>query len=158
VTTSSTYEPFGKATATGATSTNTAQFTGRETDATLTFYRSRYLNPLFGRFISEDGAGLAGGSPNLYASLGDDPVNGTDPSGHILPILVACGVGAASNIGFDWITHALGHRKFTLGDALGSAAVGCVSGLAGRGRGGCRRKRHRRASPGHAQPSSRQGR
>jgi RHS repeat-associated protein len=139
VTTSYTYEPFGKATSTGATSTNTAQFTGRETDATLTFYRSRYLNPLFGRFISEDGAGFAGGSPNLYAYLGDDPVNATDPSGHILPILVGLGLVCAGGAAFGAaveLTHMLGERIFgtrplggrktNWGDVASSAAAGCV--------------------------------
>src|SRR4029079_7857751 len=47
-----TYEPFGQATASGAASSNSSQFTGRENDGTgLQFYRSRYYSPTLQRFI-----------------------------------------------------------------------------------------------------------
>jgi RHS repeat-associated protein len=50
-----TYEPFGKTTTTGATSTNSFQYTGRENDSLgLYYYRTRYYNPSQQRFISED--------------------------------------------------------------------------------------------------------
>lgn len=85
--TSYTYEPFGAATSTGVSSTNSYQFTGRENDGAsgLYFYRARYYNPTFGRFISEDPLGFPGGSdPNIYAYVFDNPVElfdrfGLDP-------------------------------------------------------------------------------
>src|SRR4029077_8725336 len=40
----------------------------------------RYYDPGLGRWLSEDPAGIAGGL-NLYAYVGNDPVNGLDPSG-----------------------------------------------------------------------------
>ena len=74
VSTSYTYEPFGKATKTGAATTNTYGFTGREDDGTgLMYYRARYYNPTFSRFISEDPIGLSGGI-NDYGYVGDNPI------------------------------------------------------------------------------------
>jgi len=50
-----TYQPFGSTTATGASSTNPFQYTGRENDGTgLYYYRARYYAPGSQRFISED--------------------------------------------------------------------------------------------------------
>ena len=76
-----TYEPFGNTTATGTTSGNVNDYTGRELDETgLYFYRARYYNPQIGRFISEDPIRLAGGI-NFYAYVGNDPSNRIDPLG-----------------------------------------------------------------------------
>ncbi len=77
-----TYEPFGKTTATGASSPNSSQYTGRENDGTgLYYYRARFYDPGLQRFISEDPAHLLGGDANLYAYVGNNPVNYRDPSG-----------------------------------------------------------------------------
>jgi len=79
VTTSYTYEPFGKATSTGATSTNTFQYTGREADANgLLALRARYYSPVLQRFLPEDPMGLGGGSPNFYLYALDSPTNLVD--------------------------------------------------------------------------------
>jgi len=76
-----TYDPFGSATATGSTSANSLQFTGRENDGTgLTYYRARYLAPQFQRFANEDPLGLAGGA-NLFAYAGNAPTVFVDPTG-----------------------------------------------------------------------------
>jgi RHS repeat-associated protein len=75
------YEPFGKVTITGEASDNPFQYTGRENDGTgLYYYRARYYDPQMQRFISADPIGLAGGV-NLYAYVGNNPVNRIDPSG-----------------------------------------------------------------------------
>lgn len=82
VRTSYTYEPFGKTTAAGESSTNNNGFTGRESDPTgLYYYRARYYDPETGRFLSEDPLAFRSGTANFYAYVGDDPVNGLDPSG-----------------------------------------------------------------------------
>jgi RHS repeat-associated protein len=83
VQTSYTYEPFGTATSSGATNTNTYQFTGRENDGAtgLFFYRARYYNPILGRFISEDPLGLVGSGVNLYAYARNHPTDALDPLG-----------------------------------------------------------------------------
>jgi RHS repeat-associated protein len=76
-----TYDPFGATTASGTSSTNGGQFTGRENDSTgLYNYRARYHNPIIGRFTSEDPIGFHGGV-NLYTYVGNGPTNFVDPSG-----------------------------------------------------------------------------
>ncbi|MDR4470589.1 MAG: RHS repeat-associated core domain-containing protein [Nitrospira sp.] len=78
-----TYEPFGFTTQTGVGSTSSFKFTGREDDGTgLFYYRARYYQPRLQRFISEDPIGFASGDFNLYAFLGNNPVNDIDPLGH----------------------------------------------------------------------------
>jgi len=81
VQTTYTYDPYGSATRTGASQSNSRQFTGRENDSTgLDFFRARYYMPSLGRFVSQDPLDLAAG-PNEYAYVGDNPVDTTDWSG-----------------------------------------------------------------------------
>jgi RHS repeat-associated protein len=83
IATSYTYEPYGATTSTGTTSTNTLQYTGRESDATgLYYYRGRYYSPGFGRFISEDPLGSFAG-PNAYAYALANPISWADPYGFL---------------------------------------------------------------------------
>jgi len=71
---------------------NPHQFTSRENDGTgLYFYRARYYSPTFQRFIAQDPIGFAGGDPNLYGYVGDNPSDFRDPSGNWL---VGAGIGA----------------------------------------------------------------
>ncbi|HET7416061.1 MAG TPA: RHS repeat-associated core domain-containing protein [Solirubrobacterales bacterium] len=82
VTTSYSYEPFGAAASTGATSDNPYQFTGRESDGTgLQYNRARYYSPGAGRFISQDPAGFVGSGTNLYGYVENDPLDFVDPMG-----------------------------------------------------------------------------
>jgi RHS repeat-associated protein len=61
-TTQYTYDPYGQTSSPGSASTNSQQYTGRENDGTgVYYYRARYYSPGFGRFISGDPIGLAGG-------------------------------------------------------------------------------------------------
>jgi len=76
------YEPFGAATVSGASSGNEFNYTGREDDATgLYYYRARYYYPQLGRFISEDPIGFKGGDVNLYAYVRNSPSQLIDPLG-----------------------------------------------------------------------------
>jgi len=82
VATSYTYDPFGTATSSGASSTNSFQYTGRENDGTgLDYLRARYYSPTLQRFLSEDPIGLAGGDANLYAYVSNQPIAFVDPLG-----------------------------------------------------------------------------
>jgi RHS repeat-associated protein len=85
VTTSYTYEPFGRTTVSGTSSTNPFAFTGREEDSTgalsLYHYRARYYSPALQRFLTEDPVGFAGGDANLYGYVGNAPTVATDQLG-----------------------------------------------------------------------------
>ncbi len=97
-----TYSPFGAVTATGATSTNPYQYTGRETEENgLQYNRARYYNSSTGQFISQDPLSQAvivprptlppslqtdnlqmiSGLSNQYLYAEDDPTNAMDRSG-----------------------------------------------------------------------------
>ena len=76
-----TYGSFGDLTSSPPATRYT--FTGREfdTDTKILYYRARWYDPDQGRFISEDPLGFDGNEINLYAYVGNDPVNSLDPFG-----------------------------------------------------------------------------
>ena len=56
-------------------------YTGREpADTGLVYYRARFYDPSIGRFTQRDPIGFEGGL-NLYAYVGNSPINLNDPSG-----------------------------------------------------------------------------
>ena len=84
INTSYNYSPYGQTQATGETSSNNQQYTGREAgiegEAGLYYYRARYYDPVLKRFISEDPIRLGGGL-NVYQYVEGMPTMATDPSG-----------------------------------------------------------------------------
>jgi RHS repeat-associated protein len=81
VTTSYTYEAFGRATLTGGPTANRLTFTAREDDSTgLYYYRARYYHPGLQRFIAEDPIGLVAGI-NFYQYVQNNPLTYVDPLG-----------------------------------------------------------------------------
>ena len=121
-----TYEPFGYTTQTGAASTNSYKYTGREDDGSgLLYYRARYYHPRLQRFISEDPIGFGGGA-NFYAYVGNNPVVRTDPIGLKCP----CGEELTQ-------INAIGPGNALKGDQLRDQAdmVAKATGLPGRGDG-----------------------
>ena len=76
------YLPFGAAQIRVGTITNNLRFPGQYYDAEtgLHYNWNRYYNPAIGRYISADPIGLEGGL-NLYAYVGNDPINVIDPEG-----------------------------------------------------------------------------
>lgn len=81
------YQPFGE---NSAILTGTYRYTARRFDpetagstsqpSGLYYYRARTYSPNWGRFLQPDPIGYAGGA-NLYAYVGNDPLNQTDPFG-----------------------------------------------------------------------------
>ncbi len=74
--------PFGKTQVQLGTVQNNLRFPGQYFDAEtgLHYNWNRYYDPATGRYISPDPIGLDGGL-NLYAYVGNDPVNWSDPWG-----------------------------------------------------------------------------
>ena len=91
--TSYSYEPYGNTTASGASSTNALQYTGRENDGTGLYYnRARYYSPGYGRFVSEDPIGYLGGINAYTYSLGN-PITYSDQTG----LLTGCEMNWLNN-------------------------------------------------------------
>jgi RHS repeat-associated protein len=94
------FEPFGSTTGSGATTTNSFAYTGRELDGTgLYYYRARYYNPTLQRFISEDPVGFHGGI-DLYSYAYNSPTMFRDPTGLDggSTVLVAGGTAATTGV------------------------------------------------------------
>jgi RHS repeat-associated protein len=125
-----TYEPFGVTTQSGAASTSSYKFTGREDDGSgLMYYRARYYQPRLQRFIAEDPIGFYGGDANLYAYVFNAPTRFIDPSGRIAPLIAAGGVIGAA-IGSTIYVLTAGDN-FSLAGLAGAATGGAVSGSLG---------------------------
>jgi len=91
-----TYEPFGGFTTSGAGTSSSFAFTGREADGTgLFFYRARYYDSRLQRFTAEDPVEFAAGDTNLHAYVSNSVPNLTDPTGELPAPLVGCAIGAA---------------------------------------------------------------
>ncbi len=79
-------------TQTGAASTSSYKFTGREDDGSgLMYYRARYYQPRFQRFISEDPIRFRGGI-NLYGYVRNNPIKQTDPTGLGPKSFITCSI------------------------------------------------------------------
>jgi RHS repeat-associated protein len=52
-----------------------------DSETGLYYVNARYYNPNLGRFLQTDPIGMSGGT-NLYAYVGNDPINLFDPTGH----------------------------------------------------------------------------
>jgi RHS repeat-associated protein len=129
------YDPFGNTTSYGGTSTSEFQYTGRENDGNgLYYYRARYYNLTFGRFISEDPIGFDGGDANLYRYVWNSPTNFFDPLGEVGVVvsvggaveggLVAVGAGAQGAMGFGGFVNGNNGSPAVGGFASGGAFAG----------------------------------
>jgi RHS repeat-associated protein len=129
-TTSYSYEPYGKASTSGAANDNSYQYTGRENDSTgLNFNRARYYSPSLHRFISEDPIGLAGGL-NMYAYVEGNPINYTDPSGEILVNVATGAIGGLAGAVGNYFNqkYIQGNCKIDWDQVINAGAWGAVAG------------------------------
>jgi RHS repeat-associated protein len=139
-----TYEPFGSTTASGASSTNSFAYTGRESDGTgLHYYRARYYHPTAQRFIAEDPLGFKAGDANLHAYVGNAPTRLIDPTGEFawaIPLGGCIGGALAMGASQGWtgrklakgcaIGATLGFGAAALGPLFGGAGAGAAAGTA----------------------------
>jgi RHS repeat-associated protein len=94
------YSPFGTTFKSNNNSNNNLLFTGRELDlgSSVYYFRGRYYNTSFQRFLSEDPIGFAGGDTNLYRYGGNNPLIGGDPTGLAFDLSVSSGSPGNSGI------------------------------------------------------------
>jgi len=100
------YDSFGNIRHHGHRIEQPFTYTGRGYDheTGLYFYRGRYYDPEIGRFINRDPIGFVGGDTNLYAYVGNNPINWGDPSGLWRDDLHS-GIGYSSYGTYLWATQ-----------------------------------------------------
>jgi RHS repeat-associated protein len=102
-------------------------------DAEVYHYKARAYHPGLGRFMQTDSIGQTGGM-NIYAYVGGDPVNATDPSGlHCVPITAPGPVntGNVQRMDCDHMEWARPGDAFALGNASDGAYLRSLSGSSG---------------------------
>ena len=140
------YAPFGGIREQAGAGPSGFGYAGEQQDALsqLIYLRARYYDPTTGRFLSKDPfPGLASlpqtQQPYVYA--GNNPVNLTDPTGEIAPIIVAAGLGGAIGAVGGGVGYVLAHpggrpenylRSGGFWQSVGTgAASGAVAGAVG---------------------------
>ena len=114
------YDPFGRVLIDTAPGFQPFGFAGGLHDPATELVRfgARDYHPATGRWTTLDPLGFAGGDTNQYRYAFGDPVNFTDPSGEILPVLAgaaACAAGVCEAIAVAAVATAVA--------LLGMAAV-----------------------------------
>ncbi len=103
---------------------NRILYTGRELDYNYYYYRSRYYNPVYARFITKDKFSGVASSPysqNSYNYVHSNPINFNDPTGEIHPLILVGAVVVAGIIVYGIYeagTEALGNAE-NLGNTYG---------------------------------------
>mgnify|MGYP001604412431 CR=1 FL=1 len=113
---------------------NPFRYTGRRYDAAidLYYYRARYYDAQLGRFLETDPV-LYADQMNLYAYVGNSPLNGTDPTGEFANFLIGAGIGLIA----EGLTIAAeGGNPLDVGANLDRYAVAGLVGAVSGGLGG----------------------
>ena len=142
VTKSYTYDAFGVEQNIDDADDNAFRYCGEyyDSESGTIYLRARYYDPAIGRFISRDSVAGKNTDPlslNLYTYCHNNPIIGTDPSGHWLHIAVGALIGGASELVGQLIDNG-GHFSEVNWAAVGmqtfsgglSAALGPFAGTA----------------------------
>jgi RHS repeat-associated protein len=125
------YAAFGEPKIVNLNSKITKGYIGERADPEtgLMYLNARYYDPALARFISPDDwdPTLAGVGTNRYAYAGNDPVNKSDPNGHIFG-----GLGKAVGDFFGGLGKAIGGAASSLADSVRGLVEG-FSGFLGSG-------------------------
>lgn len=113
------FQPFGFAGGLYDPDTGLVRFGARDYDASV------------GRWVSKDPLRFGGGQANLFLYVEDDPINLTDPSGLMLPVIAAsAAIGAATGFVGNALVQVAqkGWGCVDWGDAAISGGVGAIQG------------------------------
>ncbi|MCB0376017.1 MAG: RHS repeat-associated core domain-containing protein, partial [Sinomicrobium sp.] len=105
------YTPYGNIYEQSGTDNFRAKYGGKELEkgAGLYYFNARYYDPGLGRFISADtelgGSYLQPDAFNRYAYALNNPVNYSDPSGHIAEPLIGVGGATAATLPEAWAAY-----------------------------------------------------
>jgi RHS repeat-associated protein len=111
-------------TASGAGTSNSFGFTGREADGQDYSSTGRYYDSQLQRFIAEDRVEFAAGDTNLHAYVSNSVLNLTDPTGEIPVQVLPCLAGAGMPLGHQESGHPAGLVVIPGLDAVGNTEEG----------------------------------